>query len=226
MNRAQILDLMRSVTKLESPRLVPELTLALVTAQSPWWSQTPDDLEGAGIAEPFWGFAWGGGQCVARYILDNPDLVRGKHVIDFGAGGGLITLAALLCDAAEVVATEIDPWAIMALEMNIADRPGRQCVIMSCEDWIGRPLPQGTMLLCGDMSYEENLTVRLLDWFATLEGCTILIGDPGRGFVDGSLFEVLARYMVPSDNDSDGTVSVEGAVLLYAPKSGRSDPVY
>ncbi len=218
------------VTAWARPPLVPELKLRLVTAASPWWTTTPEALAAEGIPEPFWGFAWAGGQSLARYILDHPETVRGKSVLDFGTGGGVVALAALAAGAAFITATEIDPWAIVACEMNLEglegdtrrpsgqgeERSWRERVALSEADWIGRALEPGTVVLCGDMSYERELCEKLMDWFATLErSCSIIIGDPGRGWVDHSKFELLREYLAPADSDSEGIYKVRASVLRY-----------
>lgn len=214
----EIKRVIQLVTHVACPPLVPELQLALVTAASPWWTMAPEELERQGIPEPFWAFAWAGGQCLARFILDNPHYVADRDVIDFGAGGGIVSLAALKAGAAKVLATEIDPWAIVACAENL--RAYEERVELSCEDWIGRPLPRGTILLCGDMSYERSLCDRLLAWFEELEDCTILIGDPGRGFIERECFEELATYLAPTDSDSDGRYKVKAFVLKWKSKFG------
>jgi predicted nicotinamide N-methyase len=212
-DKETIRSIIMDVTETTNPPLTPELSLRLVTADSPWWNLTPEDLGAMNIPEPFWAFAWGGGQSLARYILDNPHFVAGKTVIDFGAGGGIVSLAALEAGAAHVTATEIDPWAIVALEENLKDYEGR--IELSCEDWIGRELSADCVLLCGDMSYERELCDRLMLWFEQLEVRSILIGDPGRGFIDKSYFKELASYMAPTDSDSDGQYKVRSSVLGY-----------
>ncbi len=196
-----------SVTKLAAPRLTPELNLRLVTADSPWWRKTPEELEAQGIPEPFWAFAWSGGQALARYILDHPELVADKDVVDFGAGGGIVSLAARAAGARSIVATEIDPWALVAYRMNVAGGEIFE------EDWIGRELAAGTVLLCGDMSYSVELCQALMVWFSSLRGVEIVIGDAGRGFIARERFETLAVYDAPADYDDEGKYWVKASVL-------------
>lgn len=198
-----------SVTRLAAPALTPELPLRLVTKESPWWTMTPEDLERQGIPEPFWAFAWGGGQALARYILDHPEIVRDKDVLDFGAGGGIVSLAARKAGARSIRASEIDPWALVAYRLNVVDGDIRE------EDWIGRSLEAGTVLLCGDMSYSRELCAALMDWFRELKGVEIVLGDAGRGFLDKSAFEELTKYSVAADYDADGRYQVSAFVLRY-----------
>ena len=39
---------------------------------------------------PFWAFAWAGGQALARYLLDQPQTVAGRRVLDLACGSGLV----------------------------------------------------------------------------------------------------------------------------------------
>lgn len=63
-------------------------------------------------------FCWASGQVLARYILDNPRWVKGKRVLDFGCGSGVVAVAAALAGAEEVIACDIDPLAIEATRIN------------------------------------------------------------------------------------------------------------
>lgn len=183
-----------------------------MTKDSPWWTLTPDDLARQGIEEPFWAFAWSGGQALARYLLDHPHIVKNQCVIDFGAGGGIVSLAALCGGAQSIVATEIDPWALVAYKMNLRETDKARMVL---ENWIGRELSPGTLLLCGDMSYSRELCDELMQWFDRLKGVRIIIGDAGRGFIDRSRFLERASYEAPADYDSDGRYFIRASVLEY-----------
>ena len=101
---------------------VPELTLHFARDLIPIWEALDAYLGSppSGSAAPFWAVPWVGGQVVARHLLDHPEVVQGKKVLDFGAGSGIGTLAALRAGAAQVVATEIDPIAVEALQANLA----------------------------------------------------------------------------------------------------------
>lgn len=210
---ARIREEIRAVTCVARPALVPELELRLVTGQSAWWRLDPNDLARRGIPEPYWAFAWAGGQVLARYLLDHPETVRGRSVIDFGAGGGIVALAAARAAAASITVTEVDPWAIEACRMNLMGFGDR--LTFSLDDWIGRPLPAGSLLLLGDMHYESELTSRLLPWFQSLREVTILVGDPHRGFLAREAFDELASYRAPMDSDDAGLLRGRASVLRY-----------
>src|SRR5437763_1932409 len=69
---------------------------------------------------PFWASAWAGGQALARYVLDHPQVVAGRRVLDLASGSGVVAVAAAKAGAAEVTANDIDPYALAAVAMNAA----------------------------------------------------------------------------------------------------------
>src|SRR5690606_41947200 len=74
----------------------------------------------SGFTAPYWAHWWGGGLGLARYLLDHPESVRGKRVLDLGAGSGLVGISAALAGAAHVAAADVDPYAIAVIPMNAA----------------------------------------------------------------------------------------------------------
>src|SRR6059058_6217722 len=97
----------RSNTAIGTPPLVPEIRLHLATEVTPIWQATEESLTRNGLPPPFWAFAWAGGQGLARYLLDHPEIVAGRELLDFGAGSGLVAIAAAKAGAARVIAAEI-----------------------------------------------------------------------------------------------------------------------
>jgi predicted nicotinamide N-methyase len=81
-------------TVVQSPELLPEIRLHLASEDMPIWQMEDEEREAAGVPLPYWAFAWAGGQALARYFLDQPEAVRGKSVLDVGAGSGLEAIAA------------------------------------------------------------------------------------------------------------------------------------
>jgi Predicted methyltransferase len=110
----------RAETVLAAPPLVPEIQLYLASEILPIWHATEADLERNGLPPPYWAFAWPGGQALTRHLLDHPDLVAGRRVLDFAAGSGLTAIAAAMAGASAVSAAEIDPFARMAIALNAA----------------------------------------------------------------------------------------------------------
>src|SRR5439155_15870288 len=97
-------DFVRQKTAITAPPLVPEIRLHLATEVTPIWQATEERLERNGLPPPFWAFAWAGGQSLARYVLDHPETVAGREVLDFGFGSGLVAIGAAKAGAARVTA--------------------------------------------------------------------------------------------------------------------------
>ena len=110
----------RRNTAIAAPPLVPEIRLHLATEITPIWQATEESLARSAVPPPFWAFAWAGGQALARYVLDHPAEVAGRFVVDFGAGSGLVAIAAAKAGAARVLAAEIDHFAAAAIVANAA----------------------------------------------------------------------------------------------------------
>jgi predicted nicotinamide N-methyase len=82
-------------TSVMAPPHVPEIRLHLADEAHELWLKTEEELEAIGLPPPFWAFAWAGGQGLARYVLDHPEVVSGKLVLDFASGSGLVAIAAM-----------------------------------------------------------------------------------------------------------------------------------
>ena len=194
------------------PGLCPEISLYLITPESPLWRATENEAARRGVPWPFWAFAWSGGQALARYVLDFPDVVQGKSVLDFGTGSGLVAIAAALSGADEVLAADIDPTAVAAAALN-AEINGVQFDITS-RDLTGDLTRDWDVVLAGDMYYDAGESERSSTWLTELKarGARVLIGDPDRGFLDTGEVDRLATYDAPDDNDADGTRTVPTGV--------------
>lgn len=177
---ADIERFIRENTALAAPPLVPELRLYTATELTPLWRATAAVLERYDMPPPFWAFPWAGGQALARYVLDHPALVRGKSVIDFAAGGGLVGIAARRAGAATVLASEIDRFAVVAMRLNAA---ANGVTLEPVErDLLEAPLGDAEVVLAGDIYYEPALSQRGLAWLQAhaARGALCLTGDPGR----------------------------------------------
>jgi predicted nicotinamide N-methyase len=178
------------------PQIVLQTTGAIASLQRTL-QMLPDAPHGF---VPYWAHAWPGGQAVARYVLDHPDRVAGKSVLDFGAGSGVIAIAAALAGARSVLAADIDPLAVTAIALNAAANGAT--VETTGEDVVGRDNAWETILL-GDMFYEPALTERLLAWLSdrSKHGAQILVGDAGRNTFPQSRMELLQRYAITTNRD-------------------------
>ncbi len=183
-------------TSVLTPPHVPELRLRLADEAHELWRKTEAQLAESDLPPPFWAFAWAGGQGLARYVLDNPALVKGKRAIDFAAGSGLVGIAAMLAGAAEAICADIDPYAFGAATINAA--LNNVSVAPLHENLIGSALDTD-LLLAGDVFYDRQFAAELIPWFETLaaSGVDILVGDPGRTYLPKARLEQLAEYQVP-----------------------------
>ncbi|MGA7713071.1 MAG: 50S ribosomal protein L11 methyltransferase [Rhizomicrobium sp.] len=190
----------RSNSALIAPPLVPEVRLYLASEVVPLWRKTEEELEKEGVPPPYWAFAWAGGQALARYVLDNPETVRGRSVLDFGSGSGLVAIAAAKAGATQVLAADIDAFAAAAIALNADANDAR--IAVTTDDVIGRDGAWQTILV-GDMCYERPLAERLLLWLQDRKRCgaLVLLGDPGRTYFPKSGVEKLATYNVQTTRD-------------------------
>jgi predicted nicotinamide N-methyase len=205
-----------SHARLDAPPLVPEINLYLASEMMTLWGET-EATEAAEasrlgvLAPPYWAFAWAGGQALARYLLDHPEEVAGKTVLDFGTGSGLVAIAAARAGAARVSAAELDPIALAATALNAA--ANNVCVETIGYDLIGTERCWD-VVLAGDMCYEQPLAGRLICWLAGLArtGTRVLIGDPGRNYSPKSGIIRLAHYVVPTTLELEDRERRETAV--------------
>jgi predicted nicotinamide N-methyase len=188
-------------TTVMSPPLVPEIRLHLAHEAVPLWQKTEEELGEMGLPPPFWAFAWAGGQALARHVLDEPRLVRGKRVIDLASGSGLVGLAAMKAGAASVLAADIDGFSCEAIGLN-AELNGIGLDITG-EDLLAAPAPACDAILVGDLFYEKGLAARVLAWAEAAEerGIGVLIGDPGRSYLPRERLTKLGEYRVQVTRD-------------------------
>jgi predicted nicotinamide N-methyase len=199
-------------TEILPPPLVPEVKLHLAHESVPLWQRTEEELGEMGLAPPFWAFAWAGGQALARYILDNAEIVRGKAVIDLASGSGLVGIAAMKAGAASVLAADIDPFSAAAIALNA--KLNNVELAVTTDDLLSVPLPEANVLLIGDLFYEQGLAARVLAFAqaAKAKGMTVLIGDPGRSYLPKDKLEKCAEYSVPVSRDLEDAEIKRSAV--------------
>ena len=182
--------------------LVPELRLHLAHEAIPIWQKTEEELGQMGLAPPYWAFAWAGGQALARHIIDYPDFVSGKSVLDLATGSGLVGIAAMKAGAASVLATDIDAFAeaaaIINATANLVD------ITFTRDDLLGSAPPNFDVILVGDLFYEKLLAARCMD-FLTRSSAQIMIGDPGRSYLPKERLEQVATYSVPVSRELEDT---------------------
>ena len=183
-------------TSVMAPPHVPEIRLRLADEAHDLWLKTEEELEEIGLPPPFWAFAWAGGQGLARYVVDHPEVVRGKRVLDFASGSGLVAIAAMKAGAGRVVAADIDPWTETAIALN--SRLNDVELAFTSENQVGRAI-EADVLLAGDVFYDKSFADALVPWFSLLaqRGTTVIVGDPGRSYCPKDRMVALATYDVP-----------------------------
>lgn len=201
-------------TDFTRPPHVPEIRLRLATEAHELWLKTEDELEGMGLPPPYWAFAWAGGQGLARYILDHPGEVRGRSVLDFATGSGLVAIAAKRAGADSVSACDIDRFAAMAAALN-ADA-NDVSFALRCDDLIGQD-DGWQVVLAGDVFYDQDLGRLLIPWFERLtqRGAVVLIGDPGRSYCPRENLTEIATYQVPVTRDLEDSEVKKTTVWRY-----------
>lgn len=161
---------------------------------------------------PFWAFAWGGGLAIAHHLLEHPAVAAGRRVLDIASGSGLCAIAAMRAGAAEVTATDIDAFAVAAIELNARANNVRLDVIHA--DLLEREPPDAELILAGDCWYEETFGHRATAWLqrAHSRGVDVLIGDPHRRYLDTTAVRELATYEVRSTTDLEDLGRTTAAV--------------
>ena len=202
----------RANTEVLAPPLVPEISLHLASEVVPLWQASEEELAEQGLPPPFWAFAWAGGQALARYLLDQPEVVAGKRVLDFAAGSGLQGIAAAKAGAARVEASEIDPFALAAIGLNAA--LNEVAVEARDADLIGRLDGGWDIVLAGDVCYERPMAERVAAWLTDLAagGALVLLGDPGRTYLPKAGLERVTAYAVQTSRELEDT-DVRNAVV-------------
>ncbi len=198
-------------TVMQEAPLVPEIRLHLASEVVPLWQATEEALSEMGLPPPFWAFAWAGGQALARYLIDHPDLVQGRRVLDFASGCGIAAIAAARCEATVVEASEIDGFALAALQLNAQANAVEVCA--RDEDLVGQD-DGWDVVLAGDICYERALSERVFAWLQALSarGATVLIGDPGRTYLPKSGLQRLIAYSVKTSRELEDS-DVRNAVV-------------
>ncbi len=192
----------RGNTAIASPPLVPELRLHLATEVTPIWQATEKSLAGNALPPPFWAFAWAGGQALARYLLDNPECVRGRDVLDIGSGSGIV----------------IDHFAAAAIALN-APLNG-VTVTIETRDLLDRAAAGWGVALAGDICYEEPMSSRAIALLRRIAARSrlALLGDPGRAYLPRDGLVELARYEIPTSRELEATEISKGVVWQVLPE--------
>ena len=202
------LEIIRASTELGCVPLVPEVRLHLASVPIGLWQQLELAAGRTGLDPPFWGFAWAGGQALARYVLDHPAAVAGQRVIDVASGCGLVAVAAAMAGAAEVTAYDIDPLAAAAVTLNAAANGVTLHAV--CDDILDEdrfPAAGTGVVLIADAFYQRELAVRMIRFAqrSQARGAAVLVGDFGRAYLPRDQLRPLATYDVPGLGELEST---------------------
>ncbi len=195
------LAFVRTNTRLQRPPHAPELVLHLADEVTPLWRLTEEELGELGLPPPFWAFAWAGGQALARWLLDNPQAARGRRVLDFATGSGIVAIAAAKVGAASVLASDVDGFCGPAVALNA--EANRVEMRFTDEDLLEAEPPAVDLICAADISYEQPLAGRVRDWLRRghERGAQVLLGDPGRTYFASNGLKLLAEYQVATTRE-------------------------
>lgn len=192
---------------------IPEIRLHTAGPASGLWR-----LAGRREADPapYWAYPWAGGAVLARYLLDRPEIVVGRRVLDLGAGSGLVAIAAAKAGAATVTAVDIDANAIAAIGLNAAINGVD--IIARAADIIEDPPPEIDLLVVGDLFYDPALALRVMAFLRRCQasGIEVLIGDPERAHLpQGELSRIATHAVADFGGGSSGGAVPAGVFSLF-----------
>lgn len=130
---------------------VPELALWLLNADFSNAALSRDEMAAVLEYPAYWAFCWASGQVLARWVLDNPDAVAGRVVLDFGCGSAVAGIAAARAGAARVLVCDLDPDALLASARN-AELNGVELALFDDFAAITEPID---LILVADVLYDR-----------------------------------------------------------------------
>lgn len=139
----------------------PEISLYLVDPISMQRPFTLDEIRSIWDNTAYWAFCWASGQILARYILQNPEHVKGKKILDFGAGSGVVAIAAMKAGAKEVIACDIDKDALASC---IENAKLNNIKLTMSSDLFAIPDKDIDLLIAADVLY-DRANLSFLDTF-------------------------------------------------------------
>lgn len=215
-------EFVRSQSRLSPVALAPEIMIYQADEPIGLWELTEGEYRSE-QPPPFWAFAWAGGQALARFLLDHPEEVAGRRVLDLASGSGVVAVAAARAGASTVRASEIDPLAVAAIEANAAaNGVAVQATLADLldEDPAGQEVD---VVTAGDAFYSQAMAARVARFLrrAARAGIGVLVGDPGRAYFQPAIFTQLAEYDVPVTRALESTTRMRTGVYRLELGPGR-----
>lgn len=194
MDRPGLPPFLLAGTEVVTDPFVPEVRLHLARDAFDLWEQAEGAMRQGEMASPFWVSAWPGGLALARYLLEHPEIVLGRPVVDVATGSGIVAIAAALAGADSVAAYDTDALAVRAARMNVCLN-GVDVEVSRADVREVRP-PSGALVTAGDVFYDRSISEAMLQGLgASAEaGFEVLIGDPYRSYLPTDRLEPLATF--------------------------------
>ena len=196
--------------------LCDEINLYLVASSQPESKSIQDNLQQLMETPPYWALCWAGGQVLARYMLSNPDQIKGRSVVDFGAGSGVVAIAAAMAGAKKVWACDCDTEALIAIKENAALNNVTVEVIERIEE-IDESID---IIAAADLLY-DNTNLPLLEQFIETSE-TVLIADSRFTEFDLPNQRLLLEQLAATCPDLDNTGEYSQVSLYQFTAGSRS----
>lgn len=177
--------------------LAPEISLHLISEDYPRGQLERDEMMAIMNQPAYWAFCWASGQVLARYILDHPETVRGRSVLDFGSGSGVVAIAAAMAGASHVIACDNDP---QALDATVANAELNDVTLELLDD-LDKLSTKPDLVIAADVLYDRDN----MSWLGKLPGLAteVLIADSRVKTVDVCGYVVLDRVNATTVPDLD-----------------------
>lgn len=194
-----------------------DIALWLIDADNMDRAFSPEETRRILEEPPYWCFCWASGLALARWLAEHPEWVRGKRVLDFGAGSGIAAIAAARAGAAEVVACDLDPLALAACRANAA----LNGVTLSYSTDFFAEADRYDLILVADVLY-DRANLPLLDQFLS-RGRQALVADSRVKDFQHPLYRRLALLDGCTWPDLAEPAEFRQVSLYHARREARAD---
>lgn len=134
----------------------PALKLWLLDELFPEQALEPGIVNAIMEEPPYWSFCWASGQVLAEFLINNPQWVKDRCVVDVGPGSGVVAIAAAQAGARKVIACDLDEDALTATAVNALENEVE--IILSQN--LDEALQEADLVTAADILYDrENLSL-------------------------------------------------------------------